>query len=107
MRWWRRARFRINLMAHGRWNWKMAKLPEHSKSNGASSRPPESSCKRETRRLIGYLRVGVLFSIPLQPTQTRLSSLSIGLTGDGCWRSWPKQRPFLGTYRGYLAWIWY
>src|SRR2546421_11325819 len=97
MRSWRRERFRINLMAHGQWNWKMAKLPGHSKSNGASSRPPESICKGETRRLIGYLRVGVLFSTPLQPTQTRLSAVSVVFYNDGDFGRSRKGVAFLGV----------
>jgi len=98
--------FRINLMAHGRWNWKMAKLPEHSKSNGASSRPPESTCKGETARLIGYLRVGVFVLDSFATNPTRLSAVSIGLQSDGCWRSSRKQSPFLGMIRGYSVSIW-
>src|SRR5206468_3492422 len=64
---------------------------------------------RKFRRLhlvIGYLRVGVLFSTPLQPTQTRLSAVSIGLQSDGCWRSSRKRSPFLGMIRGCSVSIW-
>ncbi len=46
----------------------------------------------------------VLDSLP--PTQTRLSAVSIGLQSDGCWRSSPKQSPFLGMIRGYSVSIW-
>src|SRR5207237_1205058 len=59
---------------------------------------------RKFRRL--HLLIGGLFSIPLQPTRTRLSAVSIGLQSDGCWRSSPKQSPFLGMIRGYSVSIW-
>ena len=42
----------------------------------------------------------------LQPTQTRLSAVSIGLQSDGCWRSSRKRSPFLGMIRGYSVSIW-
>src|SRR5881392_2348272 len=83
----------------------MAKLLAHSKSNGAFSRPGESICKVETRRSIGYLRVGVLFSILLRQTQKRLSEASIGLRSDGCWRSSPRLNLCHGITRGFSVLI--
>src|SRR5437899_10428813 len=84
----------------------MAKLLAHSKSNGAFSRRRESICKVETRRSIGYLRVGVLFSILLRRTQKRLSAASIGVRSDACWGSSPKPNLFRGVVRGFSVSVW-
>jgi len=101
----RRERFRINLMAHGRWNWKMAKLPEHSKSN-ALPRGRGKYLQGETRRLIGYLRVGV-FVLDFSCNQPNALIGGVDwVTKRWLWEKFAEAESLLGMIRGYSVSIW-